>query len=763
MDNIVKKIILSAAAVALLSTLADEIEIVLPQGANAVERTAAQELVEHWREVTDSEAVVITNATGKARWTFRLGRAARLDLNGLAKNDARIRISAGRIDIAGVDGDSTKMSPSVPSGTLFGVYSFLERELGVRWLWPGELGTVCPKNAAPMLSPKEWTARYMAFSQWRAYANVVSPGWKDKAAARKFYADQSLWLRRHRFSACDSLEKGHAFTTWFNRYGKEHPEWFNELPDGTRRGDPFYFGGRPDIISLCVSNRELVREVVRRWVETGKDDIINGNENDVAGKCCCANCLAADMTGDDEGRRARAAAAFAAKSNVWWKTLGSLSTRYAGFWKALLDEGRKVRPDCRVIGCVYANYSDPPALGTQLGDSVILRFCPPVMYPWTDEKVKYFKDTWQGWSATGAKLMSRPNFTLDGHNFPLAYYRRYVDCYDFMRAHGLVAVDMDSLTGVYAANGLTTYVIASKNSRPDVSLTSLEDDYFNAFGDAAATMRECYAQFEKASEAGFAPANPDDTIEGGRYTDFMLSAYRVFPPEMLKSTGAKIKSVLATESDPRVAGRLRFVLTGLGDALLVLKAQRGFAEYQKSRDRSQFSSAYAELLAFRRKNEGLGYLNMANVDFLESRHWPRHLGLLSPAAREIEGWELNLNPDPESGKWSKVKELRHWRADYNDIGWYRCRFSLGEAEAKRFNRIVFGAVDGLPTVYLNGKMVQDGHPVKSPGEAWRTPFAVERVDAFKAGVNELLVKIDKKVPGRRGIHRSEFIDAKQEK
>lgn len=120
---------------------------------------------------------------------------------------------------------------------------------------------------------------------------------------------------------------------------------------------------------------------------------------------------------------------------------------------------------------------------------------------------------------------------------------------------------------------------------------------------------------------------------------------------------------------------------------------------------------------------------------------------------------MNLSADPSAGKWEKQKQLRHWQADYNDIGWYRCRFTLGEDEAKRFNRLVFGAVDGLPTVHLNGTVVQDGHPIPEPGLAWRTPFVVERVNAFKAGDNELLIKIDKKVKGRRGIYRSVFIDA----
>ncbi len=33
-----------------------------------------------------------------------------------------------------------------PNGTLFGVYELLERYVGVRWLWPGQLGTYIPRS-----------------------------------------------------------------------------------------------------------------------------------------------------------------------------------------------------------------------------------------------------------------------------------------------------------------------------------------------------------------------------------------------------------------------------------------------------------------------------------------------------------------------------------------------------------------------------------------------------------------------------------------
>ena len=734
-------------------------EIILPEHPNSVESFAAKELAYHWDKITGASSKIVTNSLSNPMWHFRLGRAASLELTGIDVNDAYVKISSDcTVDIAGIDGSGDALNAATPAGTLFGVYSFLERKLGVRWLWPGELGTVYPQIRELSLQPENWTVRHMAFSQWRPQAKVNSPGWADKSVAKGFYRDQALWLRRHRFSSCDRLVKGHAFLNWFKDYSGQHPEWFNLLPNGKRQGDPFYLGGRTDMISLCVSNSNLVKEIVRRWAKEGKDNIINGNENDTAGKCCCDNCLAADENGDDIGRRERARAAFESKSNQWWRALGSVSTRYASFYKALLDEGSKVRPDCRVVAGAYANYSAPPVAGTKLSDRVILRFCPPVMYPWTEEKISKFKSSWEGWAATGAKLMSRPNFTLDGHNFPLIYYKHYIDCYDFARVRGLEAVDMDSLTGVFGANGLTAYIIASKNSRPERDQESLKEDYFSAFGSSSQVVRECIAMFEKASDGGYMPDEANASIEGGAWCDFFISAHRVFPPEMLEAACKKILLAIEKETDEQVVRRLEFVKTGLEDALLVLKVQKGFVKYKESNDRSEFSKAYKQLIEFRKAKEGLGYLNLAYADYLESRHWPRHLAILSDNAVELTGWELNLSPEKSSLKWEKVDRMRHWRSDYKDIGWYRCTFELDESSVRKFSRLVFGAVDGDPTVYLNGVVFQDGHPISDFKLAWRTPFEVKINDGFRVGRNELLIKLDKKKPGRCGVNRPVYLD-----
>ena len=43
----------------------------------------------------------------------------------------------------------------VQSGTLLGVYEILENDLGVRWLWPGELGTYVPRQSAVVLAARK--------------------------------------------------------------------------------------------------------------------------------------------------------------------------------------------------------------------------------------------------------------------------------------------------------------------------------------------------------------------------------------------------------------------------------------------------------------------------------------------------------------------------------------------------------------------------------------------------------------------------------
>jgi hypothetical protein len=50
------------------------------------------------------------------------------------------------------------------NGTLFGVYEFLHRYVGVRWLWPGELGTYVPQASRIAITDEPDVLEKVAFS-----------------------------------------------------------------------------------------------------------------------------------------------------------------------------------------------------------------------------------------------------------------------------------------------------------------------------------------------------------------------------------------------------------------------------------------------------------------------------------------------------------------------------------------------------------------------------------------------------------------------
>ncbi len=585
-------------------------EILLHSSSLPIERFAAEELCYHVKRITGVELPILKAASGK-KIPIVLGKATKIPTRGLEENACIVQIAADHIDIAGSDGLGEPFNFQSAAGTLYGVYDLLEKKLGVRWLWPGETGVVVKHQSTLELAEETWTVEPpLRAIGWRQMMNYDV--WKDRKNAEDFLANETLWLRRMRFNSVDNYGYGHAYIRYWDEYSKEHPEYFNLLPDGTRRPD----NCPGEFISMCVSNEGFVKRVIENWQKEDPKGFINGNENDTAGRCVCDACMAADEN-PDPNRLARAKAAFEKRQGGWQVQLGSLSDRYAKFYLALLKEGEKYNPNCRVIGLIYANYYLPPE-HTKLNDRVILRFCPPVMYPWTPDKVEAFKNMWKGWTDCGVQLMLRPNFTLDGHNFPLVYYRDFAECFDYAFPRKMVAVDMDSLTGIYGANGLTHYVIASKvGSSGKKTVEELEEDYFSAFGAAKDVMREYMKGLEVATHSFEHTANPADIV-GGNYTAFFTWAGKIYTAEVYEKAFELLEEAKRlTANDKEAYDRVIFVWTGLMDSKLTLDTWLAHEKYAKSKDeadRKALGRAFRKMDEFRYAHEHLGYANFT---------WPR--------------------------------------------------------------------------------------------------------------------------------------------
>ncbi len=130
-------------------------------------------------------------------------------------------------------------------GTVNAVYTFLQDDLGVRWLWPGELGEDIARSKTIALGPME--VRYHPQIRARGGAFTFS------RLSNRGYGKAHDWARLMRLQL-DSLglEGGHGFGDWWDRYHQTHPELFALQPDGTRSGFP-----NPRTAKLCQSNPKV--------------------------------------------------------------------------------------------------------------------------------------------------------------------------------------------------------------------------------------------------------------------------------------------------------------------------------------------------------------------------------------------------------------------------------------------------------------------------------------------------------------------------
>ncbi|HBG28971.1 MAG: hypothetical protein A2Y10_03415 [Planctomycetes bacterium GWF2_41_51] len=363
-------------------------------------------------------------------------------------------------------------------GTMLAVYRFLEQYMGVKWLWPGSKGEIIPPTSnivadsiAIIDKPILKHTRLGDYNPWNW--GFSAGGWSSNEVRANYMDAQSLWLRRQGFCRSINLEYGEAFGTWWDTYHSTHPEYFNLLPDGTRRSDPYYHNGRTDLVSMNLSNPNFHHQIVDNWIAAGASGFIACAQNDTATKCTCPDCMVWDAQDPDltipwAERLTYATNAFNAGESDWYMHLGSMSTRLAKYLLAVQQEAAgRGYPDVTLHAWAYTNYAKGPLGGIQLNDRVVIGIVPGLMFPWTDSKRKEFRDAWNGWADTGAKLYLRPNYFLDGHNYPINFARKLGADFLYALRRGMFATHFDSLTGQWSTQALNLYMLARVQTHID--------------------------------------------------------------------------------------------------------------------------------------------------------------------------------------------------------------------------------------------------------------------------------------------------------
>lgn len=587
---------------------------------------AARELATHIAKATGTQPRIISESEILGQHMSNgciflgdttLARSS-IDLSRLALEACVLRTVGNNLCIAGRDGPGDPLDRDVTAGTLFGVYEFLEKYLKVRWLWPGDLGTVVPQTVSLRIpSVDEETSPRLMQRHVRLFKpdRIDHPelGFSPSAAA-DYSAAERIFLRRHRMGRRQNISYGHAFGDWWARYGDQHPEWF-QLVDG-RRGPK-----KPDArFSMSIADPGLHGQIVALWREKGRakggPSFINAVENDIPGLCECPLCRSLDSPPPSDYLTFTPPQSKMARHPF-------VTDRYARSWLAIQRLAAQENPDVTVVGYAYFNYFVPPTSGVRLNKNILIGFCPSSwFYPRTAPVQEWMKEQWRGWANTGARIFLRTNHFLDGYCMPFIFAHQFADEFQNAAANGLVGTDFDSLTGQWATQGPTLYLLMRLQSQPDTDVDGLLEEYYSGFGQAAGDVRAYFAYWEAHTmnlsgglEQTFAE------LKASRWRSWARAAARVYPEECF-AAGQNLlaRAAQSASSDPQAVERVNFLQLGLEHARLCSRVagERTLDGIQKS---TMTSPGVDALIRFRQMHERTWIANFDHCAWVEDESW----------------------------------------------------------------------------------------------------------------------------------------------
>ncbi len=447
-------------------------------------------------------------------------------------------------------------------GTANAVYTFLQRHLGVRWLWPGELGEDVPRRETIALRPFEF--RHVPQIRGRAGALAFS------VLGNRGYGRAQVWSRRQRLQL-DSLgiDGGHAFADWWERFHEEHRELFALQPDGTRSGFP-----SPGNAKLCQSNpavwKQWLADVAEQLDKDPTRTTFNGSPNDgwFSGHCVCEKCSAWDHP---EGERRR----FRWKGRTAERP--ALSDRHITFANHLAELLEQRYPGRGYLVQMAAyGHSRPAPVKARPAENVIVvsvaNFFGRTHLPDRGSPAGVtHREQFAAWGKLTDRLVWRPNTGSPAgwqQGLPDVSIAQTAKDLRFVAAVGCVGIYIDSVWEHWATQGPQYYVMAQLLWDPAADANAVLDDYYaRGFGPAAGAVRGYYELLERTRMA---------YVEKHRYRGGVLNLPRLYTEELLEQAERRLRRAAedakkAADRSAVYGRRVAFVRAGLAYTRLVIE------------------------------------------------------------------------------------------------------------------------------------------------------------------------------------------------
>ncbi|MFO7906355.1 MAG: DUF4838 domain-containing protein [Planctomycetota bacterium] len=459
-------------------------------------------------------------------------------------------------------------------GTVNAMYTFLQKHLHVRWLWPGELGEDVLKQPTIALAPFQ----YRYHPQIRGRRTVI----RFSQLGDGGYGRSHDWVRRQRLQL-DSLTftGGHAFTDWWDRFGEERPELFALQPDGTRGGWP-----NPRTVKICQSNPAVWKQWLADVEEKLKQDpnltIFSAAPNDgwYSGHCICENCTAWDHP-DGELRM------------FHWQDhreeRPALTDRHLTFANRLAELLKERYPDKDYYVLMNSyGHSRPAPVKARPAENVVISsvanfFGRTNLADRGSSRGTTHREQFLAWGKIAPQLIWRPNTGSPAgwqQGLPDLSIAQTIEDLKLVAESGCLGIFIDTVWEHWATQGPQYYVMAHLVWNADSEGQALLDDYYRrGFGPAA---KEVQAYYEMLEEVRMAFVDEHGYGAGLfyfplLYTDELLDDAR----QRLEQAASKVEN-----EDPIYGRRVAFVQAGLDHTRLVVENCRLMAAYWKEKDES---------------------------------------------------------------------------------------------------------------------------------------------------------------------------------
>lgn len=181
------------------------------------------------------------------------------------------------------DGQILHFTAGAPQSLISAVYYFVQKEMGVRWLWPGEDGEFIPKKTSYSIR-KDLKLHHLPAFRYRGMHTCGD--WYKIHEFRTWMAHNYVNVHRHGTNFKNDLRFIKMLSTHNvyleKSYFKTHPEYFAEI------------GGKRHTTQVCLNNHDVADILYERFAETLRKhpeiEILSIFPSDNQDYCQCEKC-----------------------------------------------------------------------------------------------------------------------------------------------------------------------------------------------------------------------------------------------------------------------------------------------------------------------------------------------------------------------------------------------------------------------------------------------------------------------------------------